>query len=375
MYEINLVPDIKAEAIKAQKMRNFMFFVAGTVSAIAVGLVVLLVAVRTGQTIKMSAQDDTLKLMAEKLESYDGLSEILTVQNQLNSLEDIKNNKKVLSRVFTVLSSLLPTGADSISISSLDVDLNESTMSFDGQANAGAGTDGIDYRVLEAFTKQVGLMKYDYGRYVTETGEQIPTMCIQETDPTGAPYTDRDGNLYALWTRGVKGCDQSNSGSQDEVVDENELEMAMQAGTSSSSDTVEVYRTPKFEEWFRNNNMTADGAISGVAHFESECIDYSLVQTASGNMKPVSTNSCDLAPDGITVTNSSNGRESGGGLVLRFTATIYMNPEVFAFNNKHLIAIAPTGGINVTDSFVQIGNMFSERAMDCEDGDLSCKGN
>ena len=161
MYEINLVPDIKAEAIKAQKTRNFVFFVAGTVSAIAIGLVVVLVGIRAGQDIRIASQDSMLKTMTQKLESYDGLDEILTVQTQLSHLETIKDNKKVLSRVFTILSSMMPSGTETISISSLDVNLNESTMTFDGQANAGAGTDGIDYRVLEAFKKQVGSMKYD----------------------------------------------------------------------------------------------------------------------------------------------------------------------------------------------------------------------
>ena len=121
--------------------------------------------------------------------------------------------------------------------------------------------------------------------------------------------------------------------------------------------------------------MKEDGSISGIEHFESECNNYSLVQMTGGSMKPVIVNECLLAPDGVTVANSSNGRESGGGLVLRFTATVYLDPEVFAFNNKHMVAIAPSGGINVTDSFVQIGNMFSERAMDCEEGDTSCRGN
>ena len=373
MYEINLVPDIKAEAIKAQKTRNFVFFVAGTVSAIAIGLVVVLVGIRAGQDIRIASQDSMLKTMTQKLESYDGLDEILTVQTQLNHLETIKDNKKVLSRVFTILSSMMPSGTDTISISSLDVNLNESTMTFDGQANAGAGTDGIDYRVLEAFKKQVGSMKYDYGRYVDANGEPIPTMCIVETDNSGVPLTDADGNVYAQWTRGVKGCDPSSAGYAENTVDEEALQQAVSAATTDSSAVTRIYRTPKFEEWHSQGYMKEDGEISGIEHFASSCNNYTLVATSSGKMKPVTTNDCLLAPDGVVVTNSSNGRESGGGLVLRFTATIYLNEEVFKFNNKHLIAIAPSGGINVTDSFVQIGNMFSERAMDCEEGDTSCR--
>ena len=41
MYEINLVPDVKAEMIKAQKTRNLVFFVCGAISAMAIGMVIM----------------------------------------------------------------------------------------------------------------------------------------------------------------------------------------------------------------------------------------------------------------------------------------------------------------------------------------------
>lgn len=359
MYEINLVPDVKAEMIHAQKIRNVVFFASFVVSAMAIAIVVLLVMFKLGQDITLATQDKRLELMSKKLEEYDGLDEVLTVQSQLQNLEVIRDNKKMASRVFAILSSMLPKGADSVTVSSLTIDFESSLMSIDGQANAGAGTDGIDYRVLESFVKQVGLMKYDYGRYVDENGAEIPTMCIDESNEEGNAYQDESGNLYALWKRSMKGCNPSD---ETETTEEGES-VAVETKTDEY-----IYRTPRFSDWYRNGRMTMDGQISGVAHFESQCMSYTGVES-NGVVKWVSENDCMLAPEGMNVGSSSNGKQGDGDLVLTFTGTIYIDPEVFSFNNKHMIEIAPSGRTNVTDSFIQVEEMFSEKAVKCKEGE------
>lgn len=413
MYEINLVPDIKAEMIKAQKKRNFVFFTSAAISAMSVAIVLILGTIRAGMGIKIVTQDNTLELMSNKLNEYTGLDELLTIQNQLLGLSNIQSNKKVFSRVFSILAQMLPQGTDdTVTISSMNVDMDESMLSFEGQANAGPSTDGIDYRVLEAFTKSVGLMKYDYGTYVDKDGNAIPSMCISESDELGKAYTEKDESeggtlLYAIWAKGVKGCDPSRNDDEDvvvndeevkEVISEAEGESETSQGNSNTNDannnsdnaagenvseegqtetkteveTVKIYRTPRFKEWFKKNYMSRGGDITGVPHFESQCIVYSGIDTDNNTVKWESQNSCDLAPDGIEVIESSNGRQAGGDLVLRFTARTTLAPEVFDYNNKHMIAIAPTGKVNVTDSLLQIEMMFSERASDCEADDPTC---
>ena len=61
MFEINLVPDIKAEMIRAQKMRNLIYFICFVVAAGSIGAVLFLMAIKTGQDIRMSGQDSSLK--------------------------------------------------------------------------------------------------------------------------------------------------------------------------------------------------------------------------------------------------------------------------------------------------------------------------
>lgn len=395
MFEINLVPDVKAEMIKAQKKRNVVFFASVVVSAIAAGLVVILLGIKVGQDVRINGQDTQLKQMSDKIESYNGLEELLTVQKQLSDLQTISNNKKMLSRVFTVLHSLTSSteNGDTVQISSLDVSLDSSEsadLTFDGQANAGSTTDGIDYRVLESFTKTIQSMKYDYGRYVDKNDNEIPTMCIFESDSNGVPYQDSKG-IYALWKKGAEGCDPSATETESSTTlsdtssyysntdmstntdnttnttttstkkQLDQIELPSDCASANGTDVVCIYRTPQFKDWYTRKYITLDGEISSIEHFASRCIVYSGAEDGN-TIKWNSTNECDMSPDGIEVTASTNGRSSGGELVLMFSAVLHVNTEVFNFSNKHMITITPSGRQNVTDSLVQVGDMFAEKA-------------
>ncbi len=54
-----------------------------------------------------------------------------------------------------------------------------------------------------------------------------------------------------------------------------------------------------------------------------------------------------------------------------FSAVITFNEEVFKFLNKHVLVIGPTRQ-NVTDSYTQIRDMFTERAAECAPDDAQC---
>ena len=123
--------------------------------------------------------------------------------------------------------------------------------------------------------------------------------------------------------------------------------------------------------------MSLDGAISNVEHFQSACITYTGdTSQNSANPKWTETNEgCKLisgGKEGIDINGSSNGRDSSEQLVLRFSAVINIAPEAYQFSNSHMLAIAPSGRHNVTDSYVQVQAMFGERAADCAEGDTAC---
>lgn len=418
-YEINLVPEVKMRMIKAQKTRNLVLFICIVVSAVSIGVVLILFGIKSGQDIAMSNQDKKLETMSEKLLGYDELGDLVTIQSQLSKLAEITGQKKVLSRVFGAMGVMLPQGEDVVQLSELRVDLDNNTVRMEAQADARVAPL-IDYRVLESFKKGVALTKYDYGRFVDANGTEIPTWCINEADENGNAYKDGE-SYYAWWDLNANGCkavargtavseeaDVSLYYNPESEVEATEEEVAVEElqnegkvsvaedGTVTVTDNaievrqgedgsthyirktvnrVKIWRTPQFTKWLNGGLMELDGRIDGIEHFNSACINYSGTMVAgSAAARWTSTNDCMLAPEGLTVVSSSNGRDDSDNLVLKFTASAQIDPEFFAFKNKHMIAIGPMGQ-NVTDSYVQIGGMFTREARECEEGDTECLNN
>ena len=401
--EINLVPDIKGEMIKTLKLRNFIFFLCIVVSATSIGIAALLGLIAGSQQTVINGKKSTIDKLSNTMNSYSDLSDFLTIQNQVKDVNALSENKKVLSRTFSILSAIIPTGADTVQISKLAVNLEESvpTFSFDAQANAGQ-EPFIDYNVLDSFKKSMQYMRYDYGDYVNELGHKISSYCIIENGTDGATLKDPEKGYYGLWTIDVEGCNPEKNEEDDDDDEQNISSAADNDYTTESyegQNVVRIWRTPQFDEWYVNSessslpSITLSGDINNVPHFDSACITYTGHESSDYTAKPEETvitrsngitwtsqnDNCKLVPDaneegtgGIAISDSSNGRGNSSELVLRFTASIAFDPAAFAFINEHFMAIPPSGRRNVTDSYVQIQAMFGERAADCEEGDTDC---
>ena len=383
--EINLVPDIKNEMIKTLKLRNYIFFACIVVSIASIAAVVITGLIAGGQQIAINNRKDTIDKLSEKITSYSDLNDFLTIKNQLDGISNITNNKQVLSRTFDVLTAIIPTGPDTITVSELNVDLTQAQPILNMEAQANAGQEPyIDYNVLESFKKSMDYMRYDWGEYVDKEGNKIPAYCMIETGTDGATLKEvRDGkdNYYAYWAINGDGCNPSESLKPSDYEDSKE--------TYNGQEVIRIWRTPQYSSWYKteekNNQpyMDIDGNIKNVAHFESQCIKYSGDDSGSKtNPKWNDSNDCHLISDqsgesenGITINESSNGRDMANELVLRFTATIKVAPEAYEFNKTHLLALAPSDHRNVTDSYVQVQSMFGQRASDCAEGDTDCKTN
>ncbi len=380
--EINLVPDVKNEMIKALKLRNLIFFICLVVSGVAIGVMAIFGLIVGGQSIALNDKKNMLNEMSIKINSYEDLSDFLTLQSQVDQLNELANNKNLLSRVFNMLLVFQPTNGDTIEISDLRVDLEASTLGFHAQADANS-EPYIDYNVLDAFKKSMNYLTYDYGTYVDKDGNDIPAYCMIDKDSTGTFFSDGD-DLFAYWAIGRDGCspekeekEKDEKDKEDEENEESEEEVTSIAGYDvvtygeTGEKVVKVWRTPQFEEWIGEGKMEISGKISGVPHFESECVQYVITKKNSGDIVWEKKNDkCKLivdGEDGITIAGSSNGVNDAGELVLRFEAEIKVNPEAFRFVNHHFIAFGPYGSYNVTDSYTQIQNMFKERAADVEE--------
>lgn len=379
--EINLVPDVKGEMIKALKLRNFIFFLCIVVAAASIGVTLFFFSIAAGQDAVVNGKKDTLNEMSKKIGEYSDLSDFLTIRNQLGNLSTISENKKQVSRLFGVLSAIIPTGADTITISTLNLSFEEDdpTITIEAQANAGK-EPYIDYNVLDSFKKSMQYMRYDYGSYVDKDGNDIPAYCIIENGSDGASFMDSAKGRYAYWTITADGC-------APEVDDEDKNTDIFSATGYTAEEygaesVVRIWRTPQFDDWYNKDSdesyMSLDGSISGVPHFESNCISYSGNEVGDNVNWSNSNEECLLVPDGtegIVIADSSNGRDASDELVLRFTASITLSSDIFNFQNKHLVSLGPSTRYNVTDSYVQVQHMFEQKARDCDETDTSCKTN
>jgi hypothetical protein len=223
-------------------------------------------------------------------------------------------------------------------------------------------------------------MRYDYGNYVDKEGNTIPAYCMIEKDSNGSYFADPETKgLYAYWTILAEGC---NTIAEDELKEytANPAGRTILAGYNledyNNTKVVRIWRTPPFDNWYKNGYLETNGTISGIEHFSSACITIKGEEADDNRIKWTENNeSCLLVPDGtngINILESSNGRNAAEELVLRFSAVIKLSPKVYDFNNAHMIALSPSERRNVTDSYVQIQAIFGERAKDCQEGDAAC---
>ena len=127
-YEVNLVPDVKLQMIRLQKIRNLVFFICIVVSIASISTVAVLGGIKGTQDLLISGQESHIKNLSDKITTYKELPDFLTIQDQLKKLSEINKNRPVLSRVFPILRNLFPTGADTITMSELNVNLDTATL-------------------------------------------------------------------------------------------------------------------------------------------------------------------------------------------------------------------------------------------------------
>ena len=132
MVQFNLLPDVKIAYIKAQQQKRLVLSIS-TIAGIAsiVIFIVLFSFVNGLQKKNMSDLTTDIATKNKKLMETKDLTKILTVQNQLNSLPALHDQKVVSSRMFSYIQEVTPSA---ITISQLDADYVESTVSVSGSA-------------------------------------------------------------------------------------------------------------------------------------------------------------------------------------------------------------------------------------------------
>lgn len=132
MIQFNLLPDIKLEYMRARRTKRTVMFVSSAVSIAALSIfVVLVVGVKVVQRQHIDNLTDDIKVSSTNLRNTENLNEILTIQNQLNSLAGLHEQKVATTRLLDYVRQFTP---QNVSISSFDIDYVESTVTVTGAA-------------------------------------------------------------------------------------------------------------------------------------------------------------------------------------------------------------------------------------------------
>jgi len=156
MIEINLVPNVKQELIKAERVRSKVIAGAVFVGVASVGVVILLAFYVFGvQTARSILADNNITDKSKTLAAVPDLSKTLTIQNQLTKISSLNANKMIDSRVFDMLVAIIPPAPNDIQISDITIDSTTNTITINGQA-------ANSYAAVEVFKKTIDGAKVKY---------------------------------------------------------------------------------------------------------------------------------------------------------------------------------------------------------------------
>jgi hypothetical protein len=293
MFEINLVPQIKRDALKTQKIRNLVIAACILIATICGVLLAIFGTTYGVQRAITTARTAQIKENYAKLQETGDLRYFLTIQNQLAELGDITDQKAVFSRVLGIVSDIVPknpsNGAPTIQFSELNYISNGFLVSFDAQSTYG-------FEALHALEATMARLYYDYGAYKGPDGNEIEIL-REEIDTSGGP---NNGIIYG-------------------VVDHDGNELRI----------------------YRNNEANAAGY-----YFDSQCL-------GSDGM----TSKCKLIPDESIRRDEPPSYEinTGGLPTLRFKMSFNIDPGALKVQNR-FVRVLGIPRQDVTDSFLQINN-------------------
>jgi hypothetical protein len=186
MIQLNLLPDVKLEYLKAQRTRRTVFSIALIVSSVAVVILILLLGASGLQKKHLGDLNDDIKSRTQKLQSQPNIDKILTVQNQLQKLTELHSSKPAAARLFDYLNQVTPT----------KVNITEFNASFVDQKFSITGTA----EKLENVNQYVDTLKYTT---YTSDDNTDPTKAFSDVVLTSFGLNTgaaSDGSLPATYT-------------------------------------------------------------------------------------------------------------------------------------------------------------------------------
>ncbi|MEO5949327.1 MAG: hypothetical protein ABIP74_02910 [Candidatus Saccharimonas sp.] len=198
MIQINLIPDIKRELLRAQKMRRTAISISILAGIAAGGIVVALVVVLGVQVVHESLARASIDSQHKDLLKIDNIDNVLTLQNQLKAIQSYQDKRTMDSRLFDVLGAVNPPAPNNVQFSSIKLDPTNKMVTLEGSAaNGYAATETVRKTILNIkvesgsgsdivtvpLTDEVTIGETSYGQ--TASGSNVLRFIMSFTYPEG----------------------------------------------------------------------------------------------------------------------------------------------------------------------------------------------
>lgn len=156
MIEINLLPDIKKEALVAKKIRNQVSAISIIASMVGVGaVIIMIVSVFIVQGLIIKDQKTKIDVKFDSFAKYNGVNELLTIQNQLRNLKSMHEKKPATSRVFAIMTQLIKRNNLDIKMTKVATDPHKNQIVMEAYSERG-------YSELERLKKTIEEARVSY---------------------------------------------------------------------------------------------------------------------------------------------------------------------------------------------------------------------
>jgi hypothetical protein len=151
MIQFNLLPDVKQEYIKAKRQKHTVIVVSllGAAASLFI-FIMMFLTVYVFQKAHLRNLDGDIASSTQTLKSTPNLNKILTIQNQLNSLPGLHDQKPVVTRLTNYLSAITPA---QVNIGETEANFEEKTIKIKGTSdtlqNVNKFVDTIKFTTLK----------------------------------------------------------------------------------------------------------------------------------------------------------------------------------------------------------------------------------
>lgn len=185
MIELNLVPDVKQDLIKARKVRNLVVSGAIITGLVSLGLVILLSVYLFGvQVLRSTLANNAITQKSQELKQVPDLANMLTIQSQLANISKYHDEKNIDSRLLDMITVINPAKPNQVSFSNVQIDSENNMIHIEAQAANGFIAADVFKKTVQATT-----LKYDFDGE-SKTEPLVRTISLSDLsygeDSTGA---------------------------------------------------------------------------------------------------------------------------------------------------------------------------------------------